>query len=296
MAADIVPSNNFYVYILYREDGITPFYVGMGRGNRWMAHEKNPVRGRSYKDNVICAMRDAGIPIRKEKAAEGLTAEEAAALEISLIAKIGRRHDGGPLTNVTGGGDGHLNPTPEHRARMRVAQLGKMASAETREKLRLAKAGFRPSDDVIRMATVAKTGIPKSGAHKAKIALALTGRKLGPRSAEDKAKISAGLTGKKRGRQSDDAQAKRSESLKLSWAAMAPEDKAKRGMNGKAHSEEAKARIGAGNAGKKRTYEQRAKMSAARTGKKLSPETKARMAEAQKKRYQLIREAGQKDG
>jgi hypothetical protein len=94
----------FYVYALYRENG-EPFYIGKGVRDRWLHHEKQAQRGRSYKDNLIISMREKGTPITKKKLATNLTHRQACKIEISLIKKFGR-YPHGPLTNVTRGGDG----------------------------------------------------------------------------------------------------------------------------------------------------------------------------------------------
>jgi hypothetical protein len=47
MAASDIAQN--YVYALFREDGVTPFYIGIGKGSRWLAHEKYAWRNRGYK-------------------------------------------------------------------------------------------------------------------------------------------------------------------------------------------------------------------------------------------------------
>jgi len=247
MADDIVLPSDCYVYILFREDGITPFYVGKGRGERWLAHELNAKRGRSYKDNIIMAMKDAGVIVPKKKIAEGLTNAEALALEIRTIAEIGRIHDGGPLTNLTAGGDGAPDLSPEakerHRKNTGAAQMGKKHSEE----------------------------------RKAKLSAILKGRLCAPP-------------------KTPEITAKRIASLKSSWAQMTPEERATRGMRGKKHSEETKAKMREKALGRVISDSQRAAVSAARKGKKLSAETRARMAESQRLRWQARKEAELQDG
>lgn len=112
--------DRFYVYILYREDGVTPFYVGKGSGRRWLAHEMRCAPGRSHKDNIITAMKARGVSVPKTKVAEGLTQLEAGAVEVSLIAEIGREPLG-PLVNRTAGGDGCSDPSQETRQKRSAA-------------------------------------------------------------------------------------------------------------------------------------------------------------------------------
>lgn len=232
MAEPILPQQqNYYVYILYREDGVTPFYVGKGKGDRWLAHELNAKRGRSYKDNIIMGMKDAGIIVPKKKIAEGLSNSEALSLEIQMIKEIGRICDGGPLTNLTAGGDGVPDLSPEakerHRKNTAAAQIGKKHSE----------------------------------ARRAKMSAILKGRLCAPP-------------------KTPEITAKRIASLKLSWAKMLPEDRAKRGMAGKKHSEETKALMRQKALGRVVSADQRAAVSIAQKGRKHSPEEIAKRAES----------------
>jgi hypothetical protein len=119
----------FYVYLLFRPDG-TPFYVGKGQGGRVFQHEREADGpGKSYKLNIIRASRRAGTPIGY--GLDGFFADEADALrrEVELIDRIGRHDLGrGPLANLTAGGEGTSNPSPESKERHRETLAG--ASAE----------------------------------------------------------------------------------------------------------------------------------------------------------------------
>lgn len=224
-----------YVYILYRADGVTPFYVGKGRGNRWLQHEMSPKRGRSYKDNIIAKMKAAEIVVPKKKIAEGLSDEEAYALEAETIAKIGRIFEGGPLTNRAAGGQGSTSPLPETRKRLAEAarefHTGRKRSAEFCAKMRErqlgVKKGPRPVDErkaraeMERQAwregrgrpdTFSMKGRKHSEETKAKMRAAALGRKMSP---EARAKMSENS---KRRKYSAETLAKRSISLKASWA------------------------------------------------------------------------------
>lgn len=108
--------NDFYVYALLRADGQTPFYIGKGRANRWLIHEKEAPRKTSHKDRIINRMLAAGLEeIPKLKLVEGLTDDDAKRIEIDLIALIGR-YPKGSLANLTNGGDGVAKLAPESRA------------------------------------------------------------------------------------------------------------------------------------------------------------------------------------
>lgn len=169
----------YYVYMLFREDGITPFYVGKGKGNRWMQHERWAQRGNAYKDNIICAMKDKGIEVPKKKIAENLTNDEACALEIRLIAEIGR-HPNGPLTNLTRGGDGVVDHSEEAKASIgkatRERQLGRPLSAEHRAKVSAALKGKKLSDEHKELLRKAKENYVATDETREKLRKAMTGR------------------------------------------------------------------------------------------------------------------------
>lgn len=103
---------DFYVYVSFRLDG-RPCYVGKGRGNRWLNYK----RRKDHNPHLWNIIQAAGGRIPTVKIHEGLTESEAFATEVALIAAIGREVDGGPLVNLTGGGDGAADPSPEVRAK-----------------------------------------------------------------------------------------------------------------------------------------------------------------------------------
>jgi hypothetical protein len=160
MPDQTVNPRRYYVYALYRQDG-TPFYIGMGTGDRWLQHERMAHRKRSHKNNLILKMQSAGITeIPKAKLYKHATKSEAIALEIELIRQIGRQPNG-PLLNETDGGEGILGLSKE----MLAARAAKIAEALHR---------------------------PET---KAKLSAAALGKKLGPRTEAQKAAISAAVKG-----------------------------------------------------------------------------------------------------
>jgi hypothetical protein len=125
--------NRFFVYVLvdpkkpgmrYYGDFVfscEPFYIGKGSGTRPLVHLREARTGKhhnQYKVNKINKILAAGLRVPILNIQEGLTNAEALELEKTLIAVIGRKPDGGPLTNITSGGEGFNNPTPEARKKV----------------------------------------------------------------------------------------------------------------------------------------------------------------------------------
>lgn len=193
--------NKHYVYILYREDGITPFYVGMGKGHRWLVHERNAYRGDSgnpHKDNIIISMLSNDMKVPKRKIVKNISEEEALKIEANIIASIGREIDGGPLVNILpGGAENRTGVKHNSDTRIKISNTlkGRIFSRETREKMSVAGKS-RYSNPEERMKTSETT-------------------KGKTRSTETRAKISE--IARKRVR-SPETRAKQAESLKRTWA------------------------------------------------------------------------------
>src|SRR5260221_12283744 len=98
-------TDDFYVYVIFRLNGI-PCYVGKGRGDRWLVHEKRKIKDNKHFDNIIKQAKKAGKELPKIKLRENLFESEAFDLEKIFIKAIGREIHGGPLVNLTDGGDG----------------------------------------------------------------------------------------------------------------------------------------------------------------------------------------------
>ncbi len=89
-----------YVYIYFRLNG-TPCYVGRGVGNRYLRHLKS----RKTNSHLWSIIQQAGGKIPVVKIREGLTKEESCEIEIAFIAALGREANGGPLVNLSDGGE-----------------------------------------------------------------------------------------------------------------------------------------------------------------------------------------------
>jgi hypothetical protein len=124
----------FYVYLLLdpRKLGkhrygrwvfpAEPFYVGKGKDYRAYYHTRYEKGVKSHKTHKIKAIEREGHEVITCFKRKGLTDKQALALEIKLIARIGRANlKAGPLCNHTDGGDG---------------ASGLIATAATRRKLR----------------------------------------------------------------------------------------------------------------------------------------------------------------
>jgi hypothetical protein len=134
--------NIYYVYVIYRPDG-HPCYIGKGKHKRWLKHFKhcrNP-----HLKNILDLAALNGQPIWVRQIAWDLTAEQANALERKFIAAVGRKGAGGPLANMTDGGEGTpgLAMSEEHKAKIGRAHLGMKRSPETCAKLSTAIKGRR---------------------------------------------------------------------------------------------------------------------------------------------------------
>jgi hypothetical protein len=146
--------NKFYVYALlderkpgdysYEIDDIVidlsyePFYIGKGTGNRMVIHEKLALieSNTTIKDNKIRKIWSEGKKVIKTKILDQLDENTSLELEIKLIKEIKRKEEGGPLINLTDGGDGLKNPSLEVRQKISESSKNRIITEETREKLR----------------------------------------------------------------------------------------------------------------------------------------------------------------
>lgn len=110
----------FYVYIIFRLNGI-PCYVGKGKGNRWKYHESHTIKNNSHFRSIVLQAKKANKELPKIKLRENLTEDEAFALEIIFIKAIGREKHGGPLVNLTDGGEGPVGLVLSEKSRKQIS-------------------------------------------------------------------------------------------------------------------------------------------------------------------------------
>ena len=180
MADQTVALAVFYVYALLLADGSTPFYIGKGKGRRWLHHEcPCNLRGNSHRSNIIKKLlREIGV-VPKIKIAEGLTEADAHALEIKLIAIFGRRPNG-LLVNKTDGGEGVVDQTGDIGRKISAARIGHQVSDETRAILRAHRLGSKASAETKAKQSIAMTGKARTPEHNEKLAATKRGKKRPP--------------------------------------------------------------------------------------------------------------------
>ena len=157
--------HNFYVYIYFYLTGI-PCYVGKGKGNRWLDHERKRNPTNIHLRRLILKARREGLELPKIKVSEGLSEKEAFQCERGLIRAIGRRDLGtGPLINLTDGGDGEIGRvvTKETRQKLREINLGKTLTEEHKIKISegVKDRGYVPDEEHRRAISEKQIGRPK---------------------------------------------------------------------------------------------------------------------------------------
>ena len=136
--------NRFYVYAFldprkpgnYKygeyEFNYEPFYIGKGSGDRVHSHFEPSVlakKNNSYKDNKIRSIQKINKNIIICIFVNHLIENKSFEIEIEMIKKIGRRCDGGPLTNIYEGGYGS-SKSPETRRKISETKKRQYASGE----------------------------------------------------------------------------------------------------------------------------------------------------------------------
>ena len=126
----------FYVYALLNETG-KPHYIGKGQGDRLLAHERaaTQIEKRTRKHKWIRDVWKKGERVLRCIVGEGLTSDDAFALELRLTERIGLEN---LLNEQHGGKDPFLGITPERRAyimRARAMMQARSEMSEARKKV-----------------------------------------------------------------------------------------------------------------------------------------------------------------
>lgn len=176
------------IYLLSDPNTGETRYVGKSNSpvRRHSAHCSRAKNSRTHTDRWINGLRLLGHAPKLETLIE-VPYTEWEQWERAIIKAF--RMLGVPLTNHTDGGDdpphGHSHRhTPESRAKISAARLGKKLSAETRAKL----TGRKLTAEHCASLSAARIGKKFTAEHRARLSAAMTGKKHTP---ESRAKISA---------------------------------------------------------------------------------------------------------
>lgn len=114
-------ADRFYVYQLARPWNGVPCYIGKGYGIRWRCHAK--LGEHHYNSHLARIFKiAAGTPLLMTFVRRWMLEDEALALEMQLIASIGRSDlRRGPLANQTDGGEHSANLSAASRAKIVAA-------------------------------------------------------------------------------------------------------------------------------------------------------------------------------
>lgn len=146
--------NEFYVYEYIRTDTMEPFYVGKGKGNRFL-----DIRKRSKYFKMISDKMKIVVNILIDK----LTEEEAFGIECWYINEYKYVY-GYNLCNVTDGGEGTkgIKMSLETKNKISLANKGKRLgcklSEETKRKMSISRTGGKRSEETKRKMSIASTG------------------------------------------------------------------------------------------------------------------------------------------
>lgn len=185
----------FYIYEHWRPDTNCCFYVGKGKNRRaWrISGRKNP-----HHKNIVAKLASLNLSVEVRIVLSNLSEQEAYDAEVLRIAIYGVEN----LSNITLGGEGMKNLTPESRKRMSIAQkkrfkdhpeerekmskekTGKVFSKETKGKISKSLMGKKHTEETKRKMKAAAKVRGVSEATREANKKALTGRKRAPFSEE----------------------------------------------------------------------------------------------------------------
>lgn len=124
----------FYVYVLFDQNGL-PFYVGKGRGNRWLAHDRAKDPNNRYKNFIVRQTIKALGEVPKVKIRDGLSEPESFDIESAFIKAIGR-YPHGPLVNQTDNRNGPSSETITAWHASRTKEQRKASARKSQETMK----------------------------------------------------------------------------------------------------------------------------------------------------------------
>lgn len=150
------------VYQHRRLDDNSIFYIGVGK-DKSRAYSKKQ-RNKHWKYIVNKAGYDVDVLI------EGCSIDDAKVVEIGMISDYGRADlNLGLLVNMTDGGDGTVNHSPEVIESISKKLIGKKRSAESIEKQKITKTGMKLSEETKLKISKSNKGRVFTEEHKRKI-------------------------------------------------------------------------------------------------------------------------------
>lgn len=112
----------FYIYVIFRPWDGSPCYVGKGSGNRWVKLSPGDRRNSRPLLRIIAKAKRLGMDLPIIKVRENLSEADAFQIERAFIAALGRKAHGGPLVNLTDGGEGSTGLRFDKKGRQKVSE------------------------------------------------------------------------------------------------------------------------------------------------------------------------------
>ena len=146
--------NEFYVYEYIRADTMEPFYVGKGKGDRFL-----DIRHRSKYFKMISDKMKIIVNILIDK----LTEEEAFGIECWYINEYKYVY-GYNLCNISDGGDGVSGVKRSEETKLKIGKANKgkrkgcKLSEETKKKMSISKIGGKRSEETKKKMSLTSTG------------------------------------------------------------------------------------------------------------------------------------------